>query len=32
MHGENYQCPLLELVDNEEEYKVEAVLDSHQFG
>ena len=31
-HGENYQCPLPELVDNEEEYEVEAILDSHRFG
>ena len=31
-HGENYQRPLPELVDNEEEYEVEAVLDSRRFG
>ena len=32
MHGENYQRPPPELVDNEEEYKVEAILDSRVFG
>ena len=31
-HGENYQRPSLELVDNEEEYEVEAILDSQRFG
>ena len=31
-HGENYQHPPPELVDNEEEYEVEAILDSHRFG
>ena len=28
MHGENYQRPPPELVDNEEEFEVEAILDS----
>ena len=32
MHGENYLRPLPELIDNEEEFEVEAVLDSHVFG
>ena len=32
MHGVNYQCPPPELIDNEEEYKVEAILDSRRFG
>ena len=31
-HGENYQCPPPELIDDEEEYEVEAILDSHRFG
>ena len=31
-HGTNYQCPPLDLVDNEEEYKVEKILDSWLFG
>ena len=31
-HGENYQRPPPELVDNEEEFKVKAILDSHRFG
>ena len=31
-HGENYQCPPPELVDNKEEYEVKAILDSRQFG
>ena len=32
MHGENYQRPPPELVDNEEEFEVEAILDSRTFG
>ena len=32
MHGENYQRPPPELVDNEEEFEVEAILDSRRFG
>ena len=32
MHGENYLRPPPELVDNEEEYEVEAILDSRTFG
>ena len=32
MHGENYQRPPPELVDNEEEFEVEAILDSQTFG
>ena len=31
-HGENYQRPSPELVNNEEEYEVEAILDSQRFG
>ena len=31
-HGENYQRPPPELIDNEEEFEVEAVLDSRHFG
>ena len=31
-HGGNYQCPPPELIDNEEEYEVEAILDSRRFG
>ena len=31
-HGANYQRPPPDLVDNEEEYEVEAVLDSRKFG
>jgi hypothetical protein len=31
-HGPNYQCPLLDLVDGEEEYSVEKILDSRKFG
>ena len=31
-HGANYQRPPPDLVDNAEEYKVEKVLDSRQFG
>ena len=32
MHGANYQHPPPNLVDNAEEYEVEKVLDSQQFG
>ena len=32
MHGTNYQCPLPELIDGEEEYKVEKVIASRRFG
>ena len=32
MHGANYQRPSPELVDNEEEYEVEKILDSQLFG
>ena len=32
MHGENYLRPPPELVDNEEEFEVEAILDSRIFG
>jgi hypothetical protein len=31
-HGPNYHCPVPELVDGEEEYSVEKVLDSQKFG
>ena len=31
-HGANYQRPPPDLVDNEEEYKVEKILDSRLFG
>ena len=31
-HGENYLRPPPKLVDNEEEYEVEAILDSRRFG
>jgi hypothetical protein len=31
-HGPNYQHPLPDLVDGEEEYSVEKILDSQQFG
>ena len=31
-HGDNYLHPPPELVDNEEEYEVEAILDSRTFG
>ena len=31
-HGANYLRPPPELVDNEEEYEVEKILDSRQFG
>ncbi len=32
LHGANYSRPPPDLVDNEEEYKVEKILDSRQFG
>jgi hypothetical protein len=32
VHGVNYQCPPPELVDNKEEYEVEAILDSRRTG
>ena len=31
-HGENYLCPPPELIDNDEEYEVKAILDSRRFG
>ncbi len=31
-HGSNYSRPAPDLVDNEEEYKVEKILDAWQFG
>jgi hypothetical protein len=31
-HGPNYQRPLPDLVDGEEEYSVEKILDSQKFG
>jgi hypothetical protein len=31
-HGPNYQCPPPDLVDGEEEYSIEKILDSQQFG
>ena len=31
-HGDNYLCPPLEIIDNEEEYEVKAILDSRTFG
>jgi hypothetical protein len=31
-HGPNYQCPLPDLVDGEEEYSIEKILDSRKFG
>jgi hypothetical protein len=31
-HGPNYQHPLPDLVDGEEEYSVEKILDSRKFG
>ena len=31
-HGPNFQHPPPDLVDNEEEYEVEKILDSQQFG
>jgi hypothetical protein len=32
MHGPNYQRPVPDLVDREEEYSVEKILDSRKFG
>jgi len=32
IHGSNYSRPAPDLVNNEEEYKVEAILDTRQFG
>jgi hypothetical protein len=32
MHGPNYQRPVPDLVDGEEEYSVEKILDSRKFG
>jgi len=32
LHGSNYSRPAPDLVDNEEEYEVEKILDSWQFG
>jgi hypothetical protein len=32
VHGANYQCPPPELIDNEEEYEVESILDSQRTG
>jgi len=32
LHGSNYSRPAPDLVDNEEEYEVEKVLDSRHFG
>ncbi len=32
LHGSNYSRPAPDLVDNEEEYEVEKILDSQQFG
>jgi len=32
LHRSNYSRPVPDLVDNEEEYKVEKILDSWQFG
>jgi hypothetical protein len=32
VHGVNYQCPPPELIDNEEEYEVEAILDFTRTG
>jgi hypothetical protein len=32
VHGRNYQRPPPELIDNEEEYKVESILDSRRTG
>ncbi len=32
LHGSNYSRPAPDLVDNEEEYKVEKILDTQQFG
>ena len=32
LHGSNYSRPAPDLIDNEEEYKVEKILDFWQFG
>ncbi len=32
LHGSNYSRPAPDLVDNKEEYKVEKILDTRQFG
>jgi len=32
IHGSNYSRPTPDLIDNEEEYEVEKVLDTRQFG
>src|SRR6266702_4113059 len=32
LHGSNYSRPAPDLIDNEEEYEVEKILDSRQFG
>jgi len=32
LHGSNYSRPAPDLINNEEEYKVERILDSRQFG
>ncbi len=32
LHGSNYSRPAPDLVDNEEEYEIEKILDSWQFG
>ena len=32
MHGDNYQRPPPELIDNKEEFEIEAILDSRRFG
>ena len=32
LHGSNYSRPAPDLVNNEEEYKVEKILDTRQFG
>jgi len=32
LHRSNYLRPAPDLVDNEEEYEVEKILDSQQFG
>src|SRR6266702_2241820 len=32
LHGSNYSRPAPDLIDNEEEYEVEKILDTQQFG
>jgi len=32
LHGSNYSRPAPDLIDNEEEYEVEKILDTRQFG